>query len=68
LVKNCEWNVAVAAGNRVRLRLLRLDDLDGSATGGGGRGTTTCEQLPRNYLDVFDGSPSFSGIKSIKNR
>ncbi|VDM47594.1 unnamed protein product [Toxocara canis] len=46
---NCDWHIAVAAGNRVRFTITMMDDLNSADTSG------FCSSFAPNYIDVADG-------------
>uniref|UniRef100_A0A914BUV6 Cubilin n=1 Tax=Acrobeloides nanus TaxID=290746 RepID=A0A914BUV6_9BILA len=46
---NCEWYIAVAAGNQIRLTFAAIDDLESADPSG------FCTTFSRNYIDVAEG-------------
>ncbi|KAK0410740.1 hypothetical protein QR680_005299 [Steinernema hermaphroditum] len=54
--QNCEWHVAVAAGNRVRFQLSLIDDLNSADSSG------FCSVFAANLIDVADGPDANSNI------
>ncbi|KAH7671507.1 Calcium binding EGF domain containing protein, partial [Aphelenchoides avenae] len=46
---SCEWHVAVAPGNKVRLQFTQIDDLESADSNG------LCAPFARNYIDVLEG-------------
>ncbi|VDK29762.1 unnamed protein product [Gongylonema pulchrum] len=50
---NCDWHIAVAAGNLVRFTITTLDDLNSADSNG------FCSSFAPNYIDVAEG-PSVS--------
>jgi hypothetical protein len=47
---NCEWQIAVAMGNLIRLQFLKIDNLDSAERSG------ICAPFARNFIDVTSSS------------